>query len=425
MILLTMRYNMNILSINQSIQGMAVESSHFKNVVMSIRFFLPLAPINNTKTALLAQLIKDRNKKYSTKSQMQALKDNLYGANISSRTFGYGPTQVLEVRIGSISERFVNEPLQAKQLATLADLIYQPLINQETLNEAKRTVADRINRAKENPMSYSVFRALEELGSHSTLGLPTQGSIDDLSKISVDDMIEFHQYLIFNAKAQLVIGGNFKSGLLNSIGIIFKYHQPLESTQPYNLYNDQPTSPVVEIAPINQATLIEVYQSLVSVEDPLYYAYRIGNVILGQLPTSHLFQEVREKNSLAYSVSSRIIAYEGLLLLTTSLDQKNIEFASDLMKAQVERIKNGDFTDLQLQSAKQMMINSLEGVYDDEYALVNFIFDSSYRNLGYDYQLHQKNYVNITREMVIESFKNMQPIFQFQLKGEKHETVNQ
>ena len=416
---------MKIININQTIQGYAIESTQYKNVVMSIRFFIPLAPVNNTKTALLAQLIKDRNKKYSTKAQMQAFKDHLYGASVSSRTFGYGPTQVLEVRLGAISERFVNAPLQAKQLSGLADLIYQPLINLETLNEAKRTVADRINRAKENPMNYSVLRTLEELGNHSTLGIATQGNIDDLDTITVDDMLSFHQDIIFKAQAQIEISCNFKPGLLNSIGIVFKYHQPLDDTQNYNLFNSTGYDPVIETRPVNQATLIEVYQSGVSIESPYYFSYRLGNAILGQLPTSHLFQEVREKNSLTYSASSRIIAYEGLLLLTTLLDANNIEFASRLMKHQVERIKVGDFSESQFKAAKQMMINSLDGVYDDEYALCNFIFDSAYRNLSFDLNVHKENYQQITKQMIVESFQNVQSIFQFQLKGVQDETISQ
>lgn len=416
---------MKIITINETIQGYAYESSHYKNVVMSVRFFIPLEPINNTKTALLSHLIRDRNKKYSSKAQMQSFKDNLYGANISSRTFSYGPTQLLEVRLGAISERFVKEPLQAKQLSALADLIYQPLINEETLKEAKRSLISRLNRAKENPMTYSVLRTFQHLGSHSTLGINPQGSIEDLDHITVDDMLKFHEHVIYNVAAQIVIAGNFNPKLINSIRIVFKYHEPLGDKQPFNLYHHEPLDTLVEIGPVNQVSLIEAYQTGISIEDPLYTAYRLGNVILGQLPTSHLFQEVREKNSLAYSVSSRIIAHEGLLLLTTSLDAQNIQLASDLMRTQVTRIQEGDFSDAQFEAAKQMLINSLDGISDDEYSIINFVFDSAFRNLSFDVNAHKQKYENVTREDIIEAFKEAQPIFQYQLKGEVHEKISE
>ena len=95
------------------------------------------------------------------------------------------------------------------------------------------------------------------------------------------------------------------------------------------------------------------------------------------------------------------------------------------MKHQVERIKVGDFSESQFKAAKQMMINSLDGVYDDEYALCNFIFDSAYRNLSFDLNVHKENYQQITKQMIVESFQNVQSIFQFQLKGVQDETISQ
>lgn len=412
---------MKTITFNKTIQGYALLAPHYKNCVMSIRFFIDLKPIENTKLALLAQLIKDRNKKHPSKSLMQAFKDNLYGAQISSRTFGYGPTQVLEVRLSALSERFVNEPLQAKQLQGLSDLIYQPLINYETLKEAKRSVKDKINRSLENPTNLAINRTLEILGPNSTLGLNTQGELSDLEHITEQDMIEFHQEVLLKASAQLIIGGNFREGLLNSIDIVFQYHHPLSESAPFNLFNQLDSQQVIETKSIQQASLIEAYQTSVSVENDLSYALRMGNLILGQLPTSHLFQEVREKHSLCYSVSSRVIAFEGLLLLITSLDENNINKAASLMNQQINRIKAGDFSPEQLESAKKMMVSSFDSIFDDEYAMINFIFDCAYRNLSFNVEDHKSEYQKVTKEMIQQAFSEVQHVLEYQLKGISNE----
>ena len=408
---------MNIQRFNKTIQGVAIEASYYKNCVMAVRFFQPFKEIENTKLALLAQLIKDRNKKYPSKALMQGFRDNLYGASISSRTFGYGPTQVLEVRLSCISERFVDEPLQAKQLQGLADLIYQPLINQETLDEAKRSVADKINRFLENPMNLAVHNSLSILGEGLPLGLNAQGRIEDLEGITVKEMLEFHQKVILTLKAQMVIGGNFREGIINSIGIVFQYHRPLEYQPEFSLYSSETYRQQIDQLPLQQATLIEAYQTSISIFDPLYYALRIGNLILGQLPTSHLFQELREKHSLCYSVGSRIIAFDGLMLLTTSLDESNIEKASDLMRQQVNRMMQGDFTQQQIDSAKNMLISTFDSIFDDEYAIINFVFDCEYRGLSFDVDKHKQAYQQVTKEMVIQAFSQLFLVLQYQLKG--------
>lgn len=412
---------MKIIEFNKTIQGYGILAEHYKNCVMSIRFFIPLIPVENTKLALLSLLIKDRNQKYTTKASMQTFKDNLYGASISSRTFSYGPTQVLEVRLSALSQRFVDEPLQAKQVQGLADLIYQPLINNETLKEAKQNLKDKLNRSLENPMNYAINRTMEILGPNSSLGVNPQGHIEDLESITVEELIEFHQKLILTASAQLVIGGNFREGIINSLGVVFQYHRPLEEKPEYNLLESDSYQKVIEYKPIQQATYIEVYQSMVSIEDTNHYALRLGNLILGQLPTSLLFQEVREKHSLCYSVSSRVVSYEGLVLLTTSLDENNIEKARDLMMQQVIKMMKGEFTQQQLDSAKRMMVSSFDSIFDDEYAIINFIFDCAYRQLSFDVEDHKQAYEEVTKEAIIESLSQLQPVLQFQLRGENNE----
>lgn len=415
---------MNIKHFNKSIEGLAIEASHYKNCVMAVRFFQPLVKLENTKMALLSQLIKDRNKKYPSKALMQALKDGLYGAGISSRTFSYGPTQVLEVRLSAISERFVDEPLQAKQVQALADLIYQPLINLETLNEAKRSVADKIKRSLENPMSLAVHNSLEILGKEMPLGLNSMGQIEDLEQITVNDMIEYHQKVILTLKAQMIIGGNFREGIINSIGIVFQYHRPLDKTSDYSVYQSDTYQQHIFETQVQQANLVEAYQTSISIYDPLYYALRVGNLILGSLPTSHLFQELREKNSLCYSVSSRLIAYEGLMLITTSLDESNIEKASVLMRQQVARIMQGDFSDQQIEASKRILLSSFDSIFDDEFAMINFIFDTQYRGLPYDIEVHKQYYQQVTRDMIIEAFSQMYLVLQYQLKGIEYGNEN-
>lgn len=412
---------MKTIQFNKSIQGIGLIADHYKNCVMSIRFFIPLKQRDNTKLSLLSLLIKDRNNKYPSKALMQSFKDNLYGASIISRTFSYGPTHVLEVKLSALSQRFVNEPLQAIQLQGLSDLIYQPMINQETLLEAKQSLLDKINRSTENPMNFAFYDALEQLGKGTTLEINPLGKIEDLDSITVDEMLSFHQELMIKAECQLIIGGNFHESIFDSIGVVFQHHSSLKTTVPHNIFNQVTKPQIIKQKPINQAVVVQLFKTQIGVTNPLFYALSLGNVILGQLPTSHLFQEVREKNSLCYSISSQLIKYEGVLVLNTALAEQNINQAIDLMLTQVERIKQGDFSDQQLEAAKKMMINSLESIVDDESSLINYTFDTLYRQLPLDIQKQQKTVQEISRESIIQAFSGVELLMNYVLKGESHE----
>ena len=53
----------------------------------------------------------------------------------------------------------------------------------------------------------------------------------------------------------------------------------------------------------------------------------IYNAILGGTPTSKLFQNVREKNSLAYTASSNFIRQKANILIKCGIDIPNYEKA--------------------------------------------------------------------------------------------------
>lgn len=52
---------------------------------------------------------------------------------------------------------------------------------------------------------------------------------------------------------------------------------------------------VVERKKIGQSHLLRLYQSQIAMNHPLYLANRLAVIMLGQLPTSYLFTEIREK----------------------------------------------------------------------------------------------------------------------------------
>ena len=52
----------------------------FKSIILSARFYIPFKRVDNTKLALLSELMDDRNINYPTKTSMLSKLDNLYGA---------------------------------------------------------------------------------------------------------------------------------------------------------------------------------------------------------------------------------------------------------------------------------------------------------------------------------------------------------
>lgn len=416
---------MNIQIKRKPIEIISISDQKFKNVTLSLRLFKPLEKIENTKLALLSFLIKDRNEKYLTKKEIRKLKDNLYGASFRTSLFGYGPLHTLELRLTAISETTVEEPLQLKQLQTLKDFLYYPLMTEETLKEAKTNLTSKLYRQNENPMNSSIKRSFQILGKDTDLGISTQGELEDIEDISLTDMVSFHKQLVDEAPMILFVIGSFKDSLIESINAEFADHQPLPTTAQYNVFSSAEKVEVTETSLVNQATLVMSYQTNRSIEDENYYALKLASLILGQLPTSLLFQEVREKASLCYNISSSIVAFNGLMLITTSLDEKNVLRAIDLITKQVQRLKEGDFEEALIDGAKQLMLSNFDSIEDDEFSILSFVSDARMLNNPMTIDYLVSKYSEVTKQMIIEAVKDIELVLTYTLKGNSDEAVNE
>lgn len=389
----------------------------FKNVLSSIRLWIPFVQRDNTKLALLAQLMDDRNEKYPTKLSILQKCDNLYGADLRVRTMGYGTHQSLEIRLSAISEKYVTQPIQDEQIQFLSDILYYPLITNETLTEAKRELSDKLRRNDEKPHAYALRSAFELAGENQPLALSSNGRLDEIASITLEEMKQFHQLMIQQAPTALFVVGAIPKFMKDTITDTFKNHQKLLASDFHYSLIQENKGTVIETKPVNQASLIKVYQTQTTIQSANYHAYRIGNAILGQLPTSFLFQEVREKHSLCYSISSSTIGFDGVLYMSTQLATANIDKANELMDQQLEKIKNGAFDDQMLEGAKKMFRTIVLSLFEDEYALLNQLVLMTLQNKTLNKETLLTQYEQVTRQDIVDAFQSVEPILNFQLQG--------
>lgn len=105
-------------------------------------------------------------------------------------------------------------------------------------------------------------------------------------------------------------------------------------------------------------------------KDDLYYPLLMYNGILGAFPHSKLFQNVREKESLAYYASSSLESTKGLLLITAGIDFANYDKTRDIILKELEKMRQGDFTEEEFQWTMKSLINSFESTADNNRGLL-------------------------------------------------------
>lgn len=105
------------------------------------------------------------------------------------------------------------------------------------------------------------------------------------------------------------------------------------------------------------------------------YALKIMNMIFGETPVSKLFMNVREKLSLCYYCASRIAYSKGALIVDSGVEKENIQKAEEEILRQLDEIKNGNFTDEEMQNALLSVDNALSAVGDTPSSYSSWYFD--------------------------------------------------
>ncbi|WP_034542303.1 insulinase family protein [Companilactobacillus nodensis] len=143
------------------------------------------------------------------------------------------------------------------------------------------------------------------------------------------------------------------------------------------------------------------------------------NLILGGDDQSQLFLQVREKNSLAYSVSSSYQPINHLVTIQAGLDAKTIEQALDLINKQIDFIKNDKFSDDQIVHAKKVLDTRREISSDSiQHYIMRSIWETVYsKSLLTDDQF--KGELNkMDRKHIVAVAQDMSAIAQYRLIGD-------
>ena len=141
------------------------------------------------------------------------------------------------------------------------------------------------------------------------------------------------------------------------------------------------------------------------------------SAILGGTPTSKLFVNVREKQSLCYYCASSVDNAKGIMLIDSGVETKNIEKTEDAVLEQIRLLKNGCITDEELSAAKLALKNAYISSLDSLAALQSFYINGILCNLPMAPLEAASIVENITKEQVTELAKQIQPDTVFSLIG--------
>ena len=409
--------NLKTLEIGKNVKLTLIPESKFKTNLISVYIQRKLDRNEVTKNALLPGILKSGCNKYKTLGQLTDREEELYGSYLHAGASKRGESQVLGFSILSVNEKYLDEKILGQCIEFLNEIINNPLVidggfNEEYLNIEKEILKDSIMSIINDKGNYAMKRTNEIMFEGEPYSINGKGYIEDLDNIDRVSLYEHYKEVLKTSPIEIMIEGEFEeTEVVELIKEKFQFDRGNIIDIPKEEYYKEVdiVKEVKETMDIAQGKLVMGYRCNVDyLDEEKYYSLLLGSRILGGGADSKLFINVREKESLCYTIYSTIQKSKSTMMVCSGIEAQNYEKTVNLVKEQVQKLKDGDITESEISNAKIAFINSLNSLNDEIGRISDFYFSQSISKNKSD--LDQiKNMINkSTKEDIVEAVKNIE-----------------
>ena len=390
-----------------------IKTSKFKTNLIAVMLTNKITKENATKNALLSLILRRGTANIKTQDEISKKLENMYGANFDCGIDKIGDNQVLKFYLESLNNEYlpVEEDNLKESIEILLDIVCNPLVEenkfkQEYFEAEKEKLKQIIEAKKDNKGMYAFNRCIEEMYKNSPYGIYKFGSIEELEKITNEELYKYYMEFIQKCKIDIYISGKIseeaKKYIVNNNNILkLKERKPEYIESSLENITEVKEKVIEESAEITQGKLVIGMNVETNGENSKNIAL-IYNAILGGTATSKLFQNVREKASLAYTASSNYIRQKNSIFIRCGIEIENYEKALKIIKEQIEDMKQGNFTEEELENTKQYIISAIEAIEDEQDTQIAYSFSHEISKTSDSINEYKKGVELVTKQQVID-----------------------
>ena len=307
--------------------------------------------------------------------------DSLYGVTLGALVRRIGDYQTVGFYLNFMDDRFAlpGESVLDGVLAFLEEVLTQSPLEkggflEDLLESEKKNLIATIESELNNKAAYAQSKLLKSMCREDAFGLPRLGEKEDVAKIGAQEL--YDHYLRVRKESPLEIFYVGAADLDTVLGLIAPMVEKWDRSY-VNLSAQTPFLPLegqhlTETMDIAQGKLSMGFVTPILKSSPDFAALHLFNTIFGAGMTSKLFQNVREKLSLCYSIGSAIYVTKGILTVNAGIDfEKEQETRQEILH-QLALCQQGNITEEELRAAKEAIHSGLRSAMDSPGAIEGY-----------------------------------------------------
>lgn len=357
-----------------------IKTDKFKTIMLKVNFKRKIRKEEISMRNMLVNVLFESSKKYPTKRLMEIQTEELYELGYRGSNYASGIYSVIGFDTIFLDPKYTEKNMLEESFSFMKEILFNPNVDEEGFDKKSfeigyKLLEDHLISLKENTDLYSQIRTLEELDPNHVLSYRSCGYSEDLKIINRRNLYDYYLDVLKNDIVDIFIVGNVDYKEISTlIKKLFPFEIRNKKSENHFCHSNLKRENVNfcnEKTDLNQSKLSLGYKIENPTDFELRYVLNVLNYILGGSPDSKLFQNVREKNSLCYTISSSSHPLYSLLLIKAGINSFEYDRACALILEQIEDLKNGKFELEYIEKAKITYENSINELNDNAESIIS------------------------------------------------------
>lgn len=400
--------------------------NRFKQNALSIQYVRPMRREEAAMNALIPSVLLRGCNSAPDLRQITMRLDTLYGASVSPISRRSGDYQTTGFYVGMMDDRFAigGEPLLEETLAFVGELLFDYPVENEGFLDAfvqgeKTNQIYAIEAERNDKRTYAAQQLLKKMCGPDSFGLPRMGEPEEVSAITPQALLRHYETLRRESPVELFYVGSAQPGKVEAaLQKIFagekRDYRPLPPQTDLAPGPKQALSEAMEIA---QGKLAMGYVTPITNRSTAFPAMQMLSTVFGGGMTSKLFQNVREKQSLCYSIGSGYYGAKGIVLVSAGIDFDKEQHVRQEVEKQLDACRRGEISQAEVDAARHSLISALQAVPDSPSSIENYYSTMTLNGCGMDPQRHRAALEAVTAEDLVAAAKTLELHSTYFLKG--------
>ncbi len=370
---------LKVIPINDNIRLNYIRMDKLKTTSAGLYIHRSLCREEASKNAILPHILKRGCGMCANSREIAKYLENLYGAKFSAGIGKHGDDHLICFDFETISDCYApnGEKTVNGAVKLMLSMVFDAPkeFDKNVFEQERANSIMKIESIINDKRIYSSYRCQEELARGDSFAVPRLGYAEEMKKMTKEELYSYYKEITVSSPIDIYICGDtdidaIEAEIRSAVsGLEFKKAEMPICTV---IRRDEAINRVTEKMEVTQGKLSMGFLTQASPKDDDYFALLVANAVFGGGAQSKLFNNVREKLSLAYYAGSVLDRFKGILLVNAGIEFKNFDKAYDEIMVQLEEMKKGNITDLEFESSKQFLINGLTTCYDDQHSMISF-----------------------------------------------------